>query len=30
MNVVLGVEIRFTENANDYLVYGVSFGDIEK
>ncbi len=30
INVVLGVEIRFTENANDYLVYGVSPDEIEK
>ena len=30
INIILGIEIRFTENANDYLVYGVSFGDIEK
>ena len=29
LNVILGVEIRFTENDNDYLVYGVSPDDIE-
>ena len=29
INVILGVEIRFPENANDYLVYGVSPEDIE-
>ncbi len=29
MNVILGVEIRFTENDNDYLVYGVNPEDIE-
>ncbi len=29
LNVILGVEIRFPENANDYLVYGVSPEDIE-
>lgn len=28
VNVILGVEIRFTENKNDYLVYGVSEEDI--
>lgn len=29
MNVLLGVEIRFTENVNDYLIYGVDPDDIE-
>ena len=29
LHVILGVEIRFPENANDYLVYGVSPEDIE-
>lgn len=29
INVILGVEMRFPENANDYLVYGVSPEDIE-
>ena len=29
MNVILGVEIRFAENINDYLVYGISPEDIE-
>ena len=28
VNVVLGVEVRFTENHNDYLVYGVCPEDI--
>lgn len=30
LNVCLGVEIRFVENHNDYLVYGVDENDIEK
>jgi len=30
VNVILGVEIRFPENWNDYLVYGVSPEDVEK
>lgn len=30
LNVVLGVEIRFTENDNDYLVYGVRPDEIDK
>lgn len=30
MNVALGVEIRFKETLNDYLVYGVDPNDIEK
>ena len=30
VNVILGVEVRFTENMNDYLVYGVEPSDIEK
>ena len=30
INIILGVEIRFPENYNDYLVYGVSPEDIEK
>ena len=29
LNVILGVEIRFNENDNDYLVYGVEESDIE-
>ncbi len=29
MNVILGVEIRFPENGNDYLVYGVEESDLE-
>lgn len=28
VNAILGVEIRFTENHNDYLVYGVKDSDI--
>ena len=28
INVILGVEMRFSENSNDYLVYGVSPEDI--
>ncbi len=30
LSVVLGVEIRFPENSNDYLIYGVCPEDIEK
>ncbi len=30
LNVILGVEIRFTESLNDYLVYGVEESDIER
>ncbi|MBO5845647.1 MAG: PHP domain-containing protein [Clostridia bacterium] len=30
LSVILGVEIRFTENHNDYLVYGVEPSDIER
>ena len=30
VKVILGVEIRFTENSNDYLVYGVDASDIIK
>ena len=30
VTVILGVEIRFTENHNDYLVYGVTPDEIEK
>ena len=30
LNVILGVEVRFVENYNDYLVYGVEPSDIEK
>lgn len=30
VNVILGMEIRFTENQNDYLVYGIEPDDIEK
>lgn len=29
INIILGVELRFTENNNDYLVYGVCEEDIE-
>ena len=29
LNVILGVEIRFTENDNDYLIYGVEESEIE-
>lgn len=28
MNVVLGVEFRFVENANDYLIYGIEEDDL--
>ncbi len=28
-NIILGTEIRFPENNNDYLVYGISESDIE-
>ncbi len=28
INVILGVELRFTENINDYLIYGVCENDI--
>lgn len=30
INVILGVEIRFTENVNDYLIYGVDENDLEE
>ena len=30
MNIILGVEIRFPQSNNDYLVYGVGEEDIEK
>lgn len=30
INIILGVEIRFTENINDYLVYGVEPSDVSK
>ncbi len=30
MRVILGVEIRFAENSNDYLVYGIEPEDIAK
>jgi len=30
INVCLGMEIRFSENNNDYLVYGIGKDDIEK
>jgi len=30
IRVILGMEIRFEENSNDYLVYGIDEGDIEK
>lgn len=30
LSVCLGMEIRFTENWNDYLVYGINENDIEK
>ncbi len=29
LNVILGVEIRFPENSNDYLVYGIEESDVE-
>ncbi|MBQ9085587.1 MAG: PHP domain-containing protein [Clostridia bacterium] len=29
ISVILGVELRFTENNNDYLIYGISPEDIE-
>ncbi len=28
INVILGMEIRFTENVNDYLVYGINEDDV--
>ena len=28
INVILGIEIRFTENDNDYLVYGINEDDL--
>ena len=30
INIILGVEIRFPENSNDYLIYGISPEDIER
>ena len=30
MNLILGVEIRFPENDNDYLVYGVDESDVKE
>jgi predicted metal-dependent phosphoesterase TrpH len=30
INVILGIEVRFTENKNDYLVYGVEPDDVER
>ena len=30
INVCLGMEIRFVQNNNDYLVYGIDRGDVEK
>ena len=30
INILLGAEVRFPENMNDYLVYGISPEDIEK
>ncbi len=30
LSVLLGVELRFTENANDYLLYGISPEDLEE
>ncbi len=30
LSVYLGMEIRFTENNNDYLVYGINESDVEK
>ena len=30
LNVIFGVEIRFPENDNDYLVYGVSTDEVEE
>ena len=29
INVILGIEIRFTENANDYLVYGIGEKELD-
>lgn len=29
INVILGIEIRFTENINDYLVYGIGERELE-
>lgn len=28
LNVILGVELRFTENINDYLIYGIDESDL--
>lgn len=30
VNVILAIEVRFTENMNDYLVYGIEPSDVEK
>lgn len=30
INVILGIEIRFSENMNDYLVYGIDESDLKK
>ncbi len=30
VNVILAIEVRFTENINDYLVYGIEPSDVEK
>ncbi len=30
LNVILGAELRFTENCNDYLIFGIEEDDIER
>lgn len=30
LNVILGAEIRFTENSNDYLIYGIDEADLSE
>lgn len=30
LNIIFGAEIRFSENSNDYLIYGISPGDMEE
>ncbi len=30
LNIILGAEIRFTENVNDYLLYGIEEDELEK
>lgn len=29
INIILGVEIKFTENSNEYLIYGIKESDLE-